>query len=200
MSVSIPIDPPHTAILSMDLQAGIISIYAKDEIGFPERAARVLAHSRQHELRVIHIQVGFRKGLPEVSARNSLFAAVKNSEQHQKLFMGEAGAIHPLLTPHADDIVIVKHRISAFTGTDLDMILRANEIHTLVLFGIATSGVLLSTLCAAVDLDYGVIVIKDCCVDQDAELHGALINKYFTKRGEVNTADEFIARLASPST
>ena len=199
MSVSIPIDPQHTAVLSMDMQAGITSIYAKNEVGFPERAARVLAHSRQHEVRVIHIQVGFRKGLPEVSARNSLFAAVKNSEQHQKLFMGEAGSIHRLLTPHADDIVIVKHRISAFTGTDLDMILRANEIHTLVLFGIATSGVVLSTLCAAVDRDYRVVVIKDCCVDQDAELHSALINKFFIKRGDVITADEFIERLGAPS-
>ena len=199
MSATPAIDPAHTAVLSMDLQTGIVSIYAKNEMGFPERAASVLSHSRRHGMRVIHIQVGFRKGLPEVSARNALFAAVKNSEQHQKLFMGEAGAIHPLLTPHADDIVIVKHRISAFTGTDLDMILRANDIHTLVLFGIATSGVVLSTLSAAVDLDYRVIVIKDCCVDQDAELHDTLINKYFAKRGEVISADDFISRLAAPS-
>lgn len=195
MPTTIPIHPPHTAVLSMDMQTGIVSIYAKDEVGFPERAARVLAQSRQRGIRVIHIQVGFRKNLPEVSPRNSIFAAIKSSEQHQKLFAGEAGEIHPALTPHADDIVIVKHRVSAFIGTDLDMILRANEIRTLILFGIATSGVVLSTLCTAVDLDYRVIVIKDCCVDQDAELHGALINKYFPKRGEVLTADEFIARL-----
>jgi nicotinamidase-related amidase len=197
MSTATPIDPQHTAALSMDMQKGIISIYAKDHAGFVERAAALLFHSRRRGIRVIHIQVGFRKGLPEVSARNSLFAAVKNSEQHQKLFQGETGAIHPLLTPHADDIVIVKHRISAFTGTDLDMILRANEVHTLVLFGIATSGVVLSTLCDAVDLDYRVIVIKDCCVDQDAELHTTLINKFFAKRGEVISADEFISHLGS---
>lgn len=199
MSIPTTLDPQHTAVLNMDMQAGIISIYAKDEVRFPERAAHLLNLSRQRGMRIIHIQVGFREGLPEVSARNSLFAAVKNSEQYQKLFLGEAGAIHPALTPHSDDIVIVKHRISAFTGTDLDMILRANEIHTLVLFGIATSGVVLSTLCAAVDLDYRAIVIKDCCVDQDAGLHDVLMSNYFTKRGEVISADEFIARLAPPS-
>ena len=199
MPIPTTLDPQHTAVLNMDMQAGIVSIYAKDEVRFPERAAHLLNLSRQRGMRIIHIQVGFREGLPEVSARNSLFAAVKNSEQYQKLFLGEAGAIHPALTPHSDDIVIVKHRISAFTGTDLDMILRANEIHTLVLFGIATSGVVLSTLCTAVDLDYRVIVIKDCCVDQDAVLNDALINNYFTKRGEVISADEFIARLAPPS-
>ena len=199
MAITTAIDPAHTAVLGMDMQTGIVSIYARDDVGFPERAARVLHHSRQRGMRVIHIQVGFRKNLPEVSSRNALFAAVKNSEQHQKLFMGEAGAIHATLTPYADDIVIVKHRISAFTGTDLDMILRANDIHTLILFGIATSGVVLSTLCAAVDLDYRAIVIKDCCVDQDAELHATLIHKFFPKRGEVLTADEYIARLAPTS-
>jgi nicotinamidase-related amidase len=199
MTITTAIDPAHTAVLSMDMQTGIVSIYAKDEVGFPERAAGVLHRSRQHGMRVIHIQVGFRKHLPEVSSRNALFAAVKNSEQHQKLFMGEAGDIHPTLTPHADDIVIVKHRISAFTGTDLDMILRANDIHTLVFFGIATSGVVLSTLCAAVDLDYRAIVIKDCCLDQDAELHAALIHKFFPKRGDVVTGEEYIARLAPPA-
>jgi nicotinamidase-related amidase len=196
MPISTALSSQHTAVLSMDMQTGIVSIYAKDEPDLPERAARVLDHARRRGMCVIHIQVGFRKGLPEVSPRNSLFAAVKNSEQHQKLFEGETGAIHPMLTPHAGDIAIVKHRISAFTGTDLDMILRANEIHTLVLFGIATSGVVLSTLCTAVDLDYRTIVIKDCCVDQDLELHDALINKYFPKRGEVISAAEFIARLA----
>jgi nicotinamidase-related amidase len=112
------------------------------------------------------------------------------------MFEGDAGAIHPALTPKADDIVIVKHRISAFAGTDLDMILRANEINTLVLFGIATSGGVLSTLTDAADLDYRLFVIKDCCADLDAGLHGALVDKFFPSRGDVMAADEFLARLA----
>jgi len=191
--------PAHSAVLCMDMQAGIVSAYAKDQKGLLERSASVLAHSRQHGLRVIYVQVRFRKKLPEVSSRNALFGAIKNSEQWQKLFEGDAGAIHPGLTPQADDIVIVKHRISAFAGTDLDMILRANEIDTLVLFGIATSGVVLSTLTDASDLDYRLIVIKDCCADLDAGLSGALVEKFFPSRGEVITADEFLARLAPSS-
>jgi nicotinamidase-related amidase len=138
--------------------------------------------------------VGFRPGLPEISARNQLFAAVKNSSQHQKLFQGEAGAIQPELGPRDGDIVIVKHRISAFRGTDLDMILHAKEIETLVLFGIATSGVVLSTLLEAVDLDYQAVVIKDCCADTDLELQACLIEKLFSKRGTVISAAEFLAR------
>ena len=160
------------------------------------RAASVLEHARKAGMCVMHIQVGFRPGLPEVNARNSLFAAVKNSSEHQKLFQGTAGAIQPELGPSGDDIVIAKHRISAFQGTDLEMILRAKEIETLILFGIATSGVVLSTLLEAVDLDYRAAVIQDCCADLDLELHACLIERFFPKRGTVISAAEF---LASPS-
>jgi len=146
-------DPARTAVLSMDCQTGIVSIYAKDQEGFLARAASVLERARGLGMCVIHIQVGFRPGLPEVSSRNSLFAAIKNSSQHQKLFEGAPGAIHPDLGPRPQDIVITKHRVSAFCGTDLEMILRAKEIETLILFGIATSGVVLSTRVEAADAD-----------------------------------------------
>jgi nicotinamidase-related amidase len=187
------IDPARTAVLSMDLQAGIISIYAKDDASFVERAASILGKARELGMYVIHVQVGFRKKLPEVSSRNALFAAIKNSERHQRLFEGDLGAIHPMLGPAGDDIVVVKHRVSAFAGTDLEMILRANEIDTLVLFGIATSGVVLSTLVDAVDLDYRLFVVKDCCLDSDAELNTALVERFFPLRGKVISAGEFLA-------
>ncbi len=190
-----PIEPSRSALLSMDLQAGIVSIYAKDQEGFLDRAAAVLGKARDLGMRVIHVHVGFRKGLPEVNSRNALFSAIKTSEKHQRLFEGDLGAIHPAVAPAGDDIVVVKHRVSAFAGTDLDMILRANDIDTLVLFGIATSGVVLSTLVDAVDRDYRLIVIKDCCVDQDAELHRCLVEKFFPKRGEVISAGEFLATI-----
>jgi|GEM_PF-6092064 len=64
-----------------------------------------------------------------------------------------------------DESVITKHRVNAFAGTDLDMILRANEIYTLKLLGIATSEVVLSTLLHARDADYRLFVLKDCCTD-----------------------------------
>jgi len=72
------------------------------------------------------------------------------------------------------------------------MILRAKEIDTLVLFGIATSGVVLSTLLEAADTDYRAVVIADCCADTDAELHRVLIERLFPLRGEVTTAAEFV--------
>jgi len=77
------------------------------------------------------------------------------------------------------------------------MILRAKEIDTLVLFGIATSGVVLSTLLHAVDADYRVIVVGDFCADLDADVHRGLVEKFFPRRGTVVSAAELVESLGS---
>jgi nicotinamidase-related amidase len=184
-------DLPRTALLSMDLQTAIVSIYAKSHTDFLPRVASVLQTAREHAMTVMHVQVGFRPGFPEVSERNQLFGAIKTSPQWQRVFQGPAGAIHAEVAPVNDEIVVTKHRVNAFHGTDLDMILRAKQIDTLVLFGIATSGVVLSTLLDASDADYRLIVVKDCCIDTDAELHTCLVEKVFPRRATVVSADEF---------
>src|SRR5215469_14075218 len=200
------IDPASSAVLSMDCQNGIVSFYTKAEHAtnpkqpagstepppLVQRAASVLKHARRAGMRVIYVRVGFRPNLPEISGRNLLFSAIKGSAQHQKLFQGAAGEIHADLGPEADDVVVVKHRTSAFAGTDLEMILRANDIETLVLFGIATSGVVLATLLDAVDADYRVIVVKDCCGDLDPEVHTCLVDKVFPRYAIVVSAEEFL--------
>lgn len=192
MPAAFPIHPTHTAVLSMDCQTGIVSIYTKgDKDAFLAGAASVLNHARAVGMTVIHVQVGFRPGLPEVSSRNLLFRSIKSSAQHQKLFEGPLAAIPSAIAPEEGEIVVTKHRVSAFAGTDLAMILRANEIDTLVLFGIATSGVVLSTLLEAADADFRLAVIKDCCADLDSDLHDCLVSKVFPSRAAVLSAREF---------
>jgi nicotinamidase-related amidase len=197
--MGITFDSSHTVVLAMDCQAGVISIYAKPQDDFVARVSDVLNAARAAGMAVIHVQVGFRPGLPEVSERNRLFGAIKASKPHQEFFQGSSGAIHPALGPEPGDIVVVKHRVSAFAGTDLEMILRAREIHTIVMFGIATSGVVLSTLLEASDADYRLIVIDDCCADLDMELHAALTKRLFPARAEVMTTEDFVRALGNPS-
>ena len=195
MQAFAPFNISRTALLAMDCQAGIVAVYVKPAEEFLARASKALQAAREQGMQVVHVQVGFRPGLPEVSRRNKIFAAVLDSPQHQEFFKGASGAIHPALGPEPGDIVVTKHRISAFTGTELAMILRAKEIETVVLFGIATSGVVLSTLLDAGDADYRVVVISDCCADQDAELHDALLKRLFPRRADVITADDFVKAL-----
>lgn len=198
MEASLSFDPNRTAVLSMDLQSGIVAIYAKDDHDLPNRAASVLESCRNQKMCIVHVKVGFRPGLPEVSLSNPLFGAMKRSIEHQQLFLGPAGATHPTVAPQADDIIVTKHRISAFAGTDLGMILRANEIDTLILFGIATSGVVLSTLLHASDEDYRLIIVKDCCADLDAESHTYLVERLFPRLATVTTSDQLISALITP--
>ncbi|MGA7415268.1 MAG: isochorismatase family cysteine hydrolase [Bryobacteraceae bacterium] len=195
METELKLDFAHTAVLAMDCQAGIVSIYAKPKEEFVARASSVLRTARTTGMPVVLVQVGFRPGLPEVNDRNKFFVAIKSSVQHQSLFQGDAGAIHPDLGPEPGDIVVVKHRVSAFAGTDLELVLRAKQIDTIVLFGISTSGVVLSTLLEASDADYRVVVVADCCADLDAELHGALLTRLFPKHADVVTAGDFVKAL-----
>src|SRR5262249_32197119 len=177
---------------------GIVSIYTKeDKQAFLSRVGSVLQWARGNGMLVIHVRVGFRPGLPEVSAANQFFGAIKESAQHQQLFEGQIGDIHPAIAPQPGEIVVVKHRVSAFCGTDLGMILRANGIDTLVLLGIATSGVVLSTALEASDADYRLLMVADCCADLEPELHKVLIDYLFPRRGAVTTSGELVQMTAS---
>jgi nicotinamidase-related amidase len=192
-------DPKRSAVLSMDLQTGVVSVYVKDE-GFIPRVAGLLDQARTAGLTVIHVKVGFRPNVPEANPRNLLLTGIKASPRHQQFFQGESGAIHSALAPAASDLVVTKSRVGAFTGTDLDLLLRAKDIETLIMFGVATSGVVLATLLAASDADYRLVVIKDCCADTDAELHECLISKFFPRVAAVVSASEFQKSLLSQST
>lgn len=195
MSARFSLDPARTAVLCMDYQAGIVSAYARDGGDMLARAAGLLKEARVRGAQVVYVRVGFRPGLPEVSTRNLLLGAVKSSARHQKLFEGELGEIHAAVAPEREDVVVTKHRVGAFVGTDLEMILRTKEIDTLVMFGIATSGVVLYTLLAAADADYRLFVIRDCCADLDGEVHSCLLDKVFPRQAAVVSADELLDAL-----
>jgi nicotinamidase-related amidase len=94
-------------------------------------------------------------------------------------------------------VVVTKHRVSAFAGTDLEMVLRAGGTETLVLAGLATSGVVLSTLRHAADADYRIVVVEDCCADRDPEVHRVLMEKVFPRQATVVRAEAIHAELSS---
>ena len=101
--------------------------------------------------------------------------------------------VHEDLKPQADEVVVTKRRVSAFAGSDLEVILRAYGVQHLVLTGIATSGVVLSTLREAADKDYGLTVLADCCADSDEEVHRVLTTKIFPRQADVLTVEEWQA-------
>ena len=181
-----------TALLIMDVQQGIVDRYVTDGT-YLARLADAASAARTAGVRVIYVTVGFRPGYPEVSERNKSFSAVAGTGRFTG---GDAGtAIHPAIAPAPGDLVVTKLRVSAFTGSDLEVLLRAGGVESLVLSGIATSGVVLSTLRQAADLDYRLTVLADGCLDADAEVHQVLTQKVFPRQADVTTVADWIAGL-----
>jgi len=178
-----------TALLVMDMQMGILCRLPQQEASIVKKAAEAINNARKKNILVVFVRVGFQKGMPEISPDNKTFSAYKNKmdDSQLSLFM----ELHPDLGLTENDIVVDKKRVSAFSGNALEMILRAKGISHLVLCGIATGGVVLSTLREAFDKDYILTVLSDGCADSDEEAHQFLMEKIFPKQTEVMTIDEW---------
>lgn len=189
-----PIDRTRAAVLIMDYQSGIVANFSgSDPSGLLARAKAVLTAARAASVPVIHVVIGFRPGHPEISERNASFSGVKKTG---RFAAGDPKAeIDPAVAPEPGDIVVTKHRVSAFSGSDLEMVLRSSGVETLVLLGIATSGVVLSTVRQAADMDFDLVVLSDCCADRDQEVHRCLTEKVFPRQARVLTAREFCSGL-----
>jgi nicotinamidase-related amidase len=158
------------------------------------RAARVLDAARGAGVPIIYVVVQFRAGYPEVADRG-VFKMVK--AMNRMVEGTEGAAIHAAVAPKGGDVIVTKRRVGAFSGSDLDCVLRASGRTHLVLFGITTSGVVLSTVRAAADLDYEMNVVSDCCADRDPAVHQILLEKIFAMMAPAITADEVIAALGA---
>jgi nicotinamidase-related amidase len=173
-----------SALLVMDVQSGITErLDDKDNYLKKVNMAVDLAH--QKAIPVIYVVVGFRSGFPEVSLNNKSFSAIRNADS--MVLTNPSPAIKPV----KDDVVVIKRRVSAFSGSDLEVVLRAKNIDHLIISGIATSGVVLSTVREAADKDYQLTVLSDLCADFDEEVHNILIEKVFPRQAEVITFEQW---------
>jgi nicotinamidase-related amidase len=160
-----------------------------------ERAREVLDAARKAGIFVGYCISHFRPGFPEVSDRNPTRAARRDAGE--VLPADPSALILPAVQPQVGEPVIAKHRTSAFSGSAFEMILRAHNIETLILMGHATSGVILSTVRLAADLDYRLIVVEDGCADRDPDVHTLLMEKVFPRQGTVVRAKDLVAALAA---
>lgn len=182
-----------TALLVMDVQTGIVERYGDGSPSLLAALERAVAAARQGGVAVIYVRVAFRDGTPEISPHNRTFSTLAQAGGFSEA--DPSTQVHPQVAPAPGDIVVTKRRVSAFTGSDLDVVLRSLEVSSLVLSGIATSGVVLSTLRQAADLDYEITVLSDGCADADPEVDRMLVEKVFPRQASVMTVDEWIVGL-----
>jgi nicotinamidase-related amidase len=178
----------------MDFQRDIVELTARGGSATAvERAAVALAAARRKSMPVIFVRVAYRARHLDVAARNKRGMALK---EKGVLLEGSDGAeLVPELERKSEEAVVTKRRVSALAYTDLRPLLSALDIDTLMLAGLATSGVVLSTVRQAADSDYRLCVLQDACADADRELHDVLMAKVFPTQAEVITVDDFVARL-----
>lgn len=203
------------ALLVMDVQPAVVQRYPDPD--YLPRLGQAIIAARSAAVPVIYVVVGFRPGAPEVSPHNKMFgrlagsahtasrasapgSASRASSAHPTGGASAAGGgeltqVHPDVAPAEGDIVVVKRRVSGFAGSDLEMVLRSGGIDDLVLTGISASGVVLSTLRQAADLDFGLTVPADGCLDADPEVHRVLTEKVFPMQAEVTTLADWAAKL-----
>ena len=182
-----------TALLVMDVQVGIVERYGGDG-SLTTRLQHAIEAARRSGVLVIYVVVGFRDDYAEVSPNNAGFSAIARTGAYTS---GDPKRhIHPDVAPRPGDVIVTKKRVGAFAGSDLAMVLRAQHIEALVLTGISTSGVVLSTARHAADLDFRLTILSDGCTDGDREVHELLLNKVLARQATVVGVEEWIAGLA----
>jgi|SRR5579871_2950520 len=178
------------ALLVMDMQSLIVGMIP-DSASLLQNVRKAIDVARAKKIPVIYVTVAFRPGFPDVSPNNRMFQAIKGMGA---VFAGpEGAAIHPDLKPTENDVIVIKRRVSAFAGSDLEVVLRSQGIQHLVLCGIATSGVVLSTVREAADRDYRLTVLSDGCADREPDVHDLLLTKVFPRQADVITVEEWLA-------
>ena len=192
MTAPLVLDPKTTAFLFMDFQNGVMVRLGDRAGALLARAASVLDAARAAGAGVVFVRVAFRAGYPELGDHHPM-AAIKGMGAF--LLDAPETQVVPALAPRPEEPVVVKHRVGPFLGTDLAPILSARRAETLVLLGVATSGVVLSTVRHASDADYRLLVVEDACADTDAEVHRVLMEKVFPRQATVTRAEAVVAAL-----
>ena len=193
---SIELGKSTTALLIADFYAEMMgSLPHAVDRKVVDKTQALQRAARDAGILVCYSATVFRPGYLEISDRNKTFSQRKNSGQ--EAVSDPVQLIHPSVTPLPGDVVVGKHRVNALFGTDLDMVLRSNNVETLVILGYATSGVVLSTVRYAADLDYRLLVVEDCCSDQDPEVHDFLTRRIFPRQTDVVLSEDVIDALST---
>ena len=95
-----------------------------------------------------------------------------------------------MVEPADGDEVIVKHRYSAFIGTELDTLLRTQGVENLIFAGVTTNVCVESTARDGYMLDYHIVVVEDCTASYSEEPHLATLANIRRAFGRVATAEE----------
>jgi ureidoacrylate peracid hydrolase len=167
---------------------------------------RAIAFCREQGIRVIYTTHAHRRDGCDMGLFDDLWPPIAS---RAGLVDGEPGIdIYPEIAPRADEIVVKKHRYSAFFGTDLEIVLRGLGIDTVVISGVTTENCCHATARDAMFRDYKVVFLSDATGTFDYpdvgqggmsadEVHRATLIILSVSTAHVMTTEQFMARAAS---
>lgn len=199
--------PQHAALVIVDMQNDFVHpegwVATQQVPGFLadtgiagalDQTARLLAAARRADLPVVHVRMlGDDRYLG-----GPLYALYRRNHGHERPVCVQEGSwgadFYGDLRPdgRAAEMVLDKHRYSAFIGTRLEQWLRSNGVRTVVVCGVATSGCVESTIRDAFMLDHYVVTVGDACADYEVSRHEATLTKMHLSFGTVVRADDVI--------
>jgi maleamate amidohydrolase len=185
-----PIAPAQTALLVMHYQTDILGLFPSVAPALLANTRKLCDAARNKGVSVYFANLRFSPGYPEVSPLN------KNGQgiRQPGLFVDDQTS--PELGQRAGEPVIVAHRASVFFGTGLEARLLAQGVDSLIMVGIASTGVVLSSVAYASDADFRLYTVKDCCYDPDQVVHEHLFSTAFDSRTTVLSLADALLLLA----
>ncbi|BDZ52178.1 hydrolase [Frondihabitans sucicola] len=178
---------PRTALLVIDLQAGIVRLPLAHPADRLLERTRTLADAfRERGLPVALVNVA---GAPAGRTDRGSFDSAGLPDDFAELV--------PELGAQDDDIRVTKVTAGAFSSTDLDAILRAAGVTQVVITGIATGSGVESTARHAHELGYNVVVVTDAITDRDLATHDHSVQNVFPRMAETGTTADVLALLAT---
>lgn len=200
------IDPAHTAVLVVDIQNDFCDPdgYIAQKFGCDAAANEALAAlnvavtdaAREAGALIVWIQAIY----DPVYLSQPMLMKGGSSGNEGRCIDGSWGAEFYKVAPKQGDLVIRKHRYSAFSGTALDNLLRRNGIRTTVITGVSTNICVESTLREAFNLGYYVVIPRDCVAGNNVALHEATLQNVEFLIGDVCEAGDLMAAWSEGET
>ena len=185
-----PIAPAHTALIVMHYQTDILELFSSVAPTLLVNTRKLCDAARAKGVGVYFANLRFSPGYPEVSPLN------KNGQGIKQLGLFVDDQPSPELGRQANEPLVIAHRASVFFGTDLEARLCAHGVDSLILVGIASTGVVLSSVAYASDADFRLYTVKDCCYDPDQVVHDHLFSTAFDSRTTVLSLADALRLLA----
>jgi nicotinamidase-related amidase len=176
---------PKTALIVIDLQAGVVGLPSAHPM------SEVIANS------VLLVDAFRAQSLPVVLVNVTGAPAGRTDRGAGGTRPDGWDILIPELGARSSDHLVTKRTRGAFTGTDLEQYLRDNDVTQVVITGVATGSGVESTARQAHELGFNVTVATDAMTDMSAEVHDNSVHRIFPGIAETGTTAEILGLLTS---